>query len=223
DVATHEVKDHSLERLQTQWKESHSILGKYLDIYYIHSATKESGVLDNTDVLQELFKLSQQGILVGLTVSGKAQAETIQQALKIKINNVPLFQCVQATWNLLEQSTTSILHNAHDQGVKVIIKEALANGRLTDRNNDPQFAEKRKILEEATLRSGTSIDAISIAVVLAQPWADIVLSGAATTEQLESNLTALNVKFDLHNLKRLLSLAEPPESYWNYRSSLPWN
>ena len=223
DVATHEVKDHSIERLLTQWNESFSILGEYLDIYYIHSATKESGVLENEDVLQQLYKLSKQGIVIGLTVSGKAQAETIRQALEIKFSGVPLFGCIQATWNLLEQSTGSILQMAHDRSVRIVIKEALANGRLTDRNDDPEFAEKRRILEKEAMRLQTSIDALAIAAINAQPWADVVLSGASNVEQLQSNLKATEVRLDQHALERLLSLQESSEGYWNYRSKLPWN
>jgi aryl-alcohol dehydrogenase-like predicted oxidoreductase len=223
DADTHEVKDHSLERLLVQWNESYSILGDYIDIYYIHSATKESGVLENKDVLQQLHNLSKQRILIGLTVSGTAQAQTIEQALKIKFDGEPLFKCVQATWNLLEQSTNSILQIAHDQGMKVIIKEALANGRLTDRNDDPAFSEKRKLLEEELKRTKTPIDALSIAAALAQPWADFVLSGAATVDQLRSNLTALEIQLDPQTLNRMFALAESSEEYWTYRSKLPWN
>jgi aryl-alcohol dehydrogenase-like predicted oxidoreductase len=223
NVETHEIKDHSLERLLTQWNESYSLLSDYIDIYYIHSATKESGVLENQGVLQQLHNLSKQGILIGLTVSGRGQAQTIEQALQIKIEGSPLFRCVQATWNLLEQSTTSILQAAHDQGMKVVIKEALANGRLTGRNDDPAFSGKRRILVEEAKRTKTSIDALSIAVALAQPWTDVVLSGAATVEQLQSNLRALELQLDPQIIKRLLPIAEPPEEYWAYRSKLPWN
>jgi aryl-alcohol dehydrogenase-like predicted oxidoreductase len=219
----HEVKDHSIERLLTQWHESDSILGEYLDIYNIHSATKESGVLENKEVLEQLFELSQQKVVIGLTVSGKDQAETVQQALEIQFDGVPLFQCVQATWNILEQSTTAVLQKAHGNGTGIVIKEALANGRLTDRNNDPGFAAKRKILEREAVRLKTSIDALSIAAILVQPWADIVLSGASTADQLISNLQALEVQVDENTLTTLLSLAEQPAEYWSYRSKLPWN
>ena len=219
----HEVKDHSIERLNTQWRESNSILGNYLDIYYIHSATRESRVLENKEVLEQLFELSQHGIQIGLTVSGKGQADTISQALEVKFSSVPLFKCIQATWNILEQSIADVLQKAHDQGVGIVIKEALANGRLTDRNYDPKFAMKRKILENEAVRLKTSIDALSIAVVLAQPWADIILSGATTTEQLQSNLRALEIQLDERALTTLLSFAEEADEYWYYRSNLQWN
>ena len=40
------------------------------------------------------------------------------------------FDCVQATWNVLEPSAGPALAAAHDAGLGVIIKEAVANGRL---------------------------------------------------------------------------------------------
>jgi aryl-alcohol dehydrogenase-like predicted oxidoreductase len=60
-------------------------------------------------------------------------------------------------------------------------------------------------------------DAIALAAALAKPWADTVLSGAAGTHQLTSNLAALSVgEVDLPDL------AEPPAEYWKHRSALAW-
>src|SRR6202022_3478837 len=42
-----EGKDHSLAALRRQIEESRALLGEYLDLYQIHSATLESGVLDD--------------------------------------------------------------------------------------------------------------------------------------------------------------------------------
>ena len=41
---------------------------------------------------------------------------------------------------------------------------------------------------------GCTLDALALAAVLAQPWADVVLSGAAAEAQLASNLLALDVR-----------------------------
>jgi aryl-alcohol dehydrogenase-like predicted oxidoreductase len=75
----------------------------------------------------------------------------------------------------------------------VIVKEALANGRLTDRNRDPDFAARRALLAREAERLGATVDALALAAVLAQPWADVVLSGATTVAQLRSNLRALEI------------------------------
>src|SRR5579872_2963169 len=47
------------------------------------------------------------------------------------------------------------------------------NGRLTVRNTEPAFAAKRRLLEETTARLHTTLDALALAAVLAQPWADV--------------------------------------------------
>eukprot|EP00955_Chlamydomonas_euryale_P055402 356118-Chlamydomonas_euryale.AAC.14 len=75
----------------------------------IHSATLESGVLDNADVLSELARLkAERGWRLGLSVSGPRQADVIRRALKIEVpgdrGGMLLFDCVQATWNVMEQS-----------------------------------------------------------------------------------------------------------------------
>ena len=57
DAEIHEVKEHSAAVLERQWRESSGHLGGYLKVYQIHSATFESGVLDNQEVLDELARL----------------------------------------------------------------------------------------------------------------------------------------------------------------------
>jgi aryl-alcohol dehydrogenase-like predicted oxidoreductase len=130
---------------------------------------------------------------------------------------------VQVTWNLLEPSTGPTLQEASSRGMGVIVKEAVANGRLTDRNDDPTFADKRRLLDEAARESQTTIDALALAAVLAQPWVSVVLSGAAQIDHLHSNLGALTLTWDEEMATRLAALAEPPEVYWQIRSGLAWN
>jgi aryl-alcohol dehydrogenase-like predicted oxidoreductase len=209
DAEVHEVKDLSLATLQRQLAESRALLGQHLRLYQIHSATLESGVLDDRALLEELSRLRETGLAIGLTVTGMQQAQTIERAL-----DVGIFDTVQATWNLLEQSASSALAAAHEAGLGVIVKEALANGRLTARGDVA-------LVQELAERSGATPDALALAVVLAQPWADVVLSGAATVETLRSNLAALELDIELP--PELTELAEDPATYWKERSALPWN
>jgi aryl-alcohol dehydrogenase-like predicted oxidoreductase len=224
DADVHEVKEHSLSVLQRQWAESSAILGGHLDLYQIHSATLDSGVLENEDALAELARLkADAGVAIGLTVSGPRQGPVIDQAIQIEIDGVPLFDSVQATWNLLERSAGPSLGRAHAAGLGVIIKEALANGRLTGRASDTRFERQMAILQSEARRLETSIDGLALAGVLAQPWADVVLSGAARVEHLVSNLAALNVAWDDEATKWLEALKEPAEAYWAARGELDWN
>jgi aryl-alcohol dehydrogenase-like predicted oxidoreductase len=206
DAEEHEVKDLSLETLRRQLEESRALLGADLDLYQIHSATLESGVLADDEVFDALERLRTRGVAIGLTVTGPRQAETIERAIDLE-----RFDTVQATWNLLERSAERALERAHAAGMGVIVKEALANGRLTGRG------DVSRVQTEAE-RRGTTADALALAGCLARPWADVVLSGAATVTQLESNLAAI----ELTAGDELDDVAEQRDAYWSRRAALPW-
>jgi aryl-alcohol dehydrogenase-like predicted oxidoreductase len=211
EAPVHEVKDLSVATLRRQLGESRELLGPNLRLYQIHSATVESGVLDDAAVLAELARLRDGGLAIGLTATGPRQAETIERAIEIGG-----FDTVQATWNLLERSAGAALAAAHDAGMGVIVKEALANGRLTSRGAVPG-------LDEAARNLASTPDAVALAAVLARPWADVVLSGAATDGQLRGNLAALSLDLAAERLGALDAIAEDPSEYWEVRSALPWN
>ncbi|MGI9541900.1 MAG: aldo/keto reductase [Cyclobacteriaceae bacterium] len=223
EATAHEIKDHSHSVLKQQLEESRAQLGEFLKLYQIHSATRESGVLKNQEVLEELHLIKQSGTSIGLSVSGPLQNETILEALEVTFDGVRLFDTVQATWNLLEQSATSALQAAHQEGLGVIIKEALANGRLTDKNSDPDFEDKIYLFEYHEKQLDTTIDALAIAAALYQPWVDVVLSGASTLDQLKSNLKAITVGWSEQIASELSFMREETQQYWRLRSELPWN
>jgi aryl-alcohol dehydrogenase-like predicted oxidoreductase len=211
DADPPEVKDLSVDTFRRQIGETRGLLGEHLALYQIHSATVESGVLEDPDVLEALAELRAEGVSIGLTTTGSDQAQTVERALA-----TGGFDTVQSTWNLLEPSSGTALAEAHGEGLGVIVKEALANGRLTGRGGVPE-------LEEVARRLGASSDAVALAAVLAQPWADVVLSGAGSAEQLMSNLDARELRWDDEAAEALAGLAEEPEAYWRTRSELAWN
>lgn len=223
DAATHEVKDLSRATFEKQWRESRDRLGDHIDLYQVHSVTLESRALEDGRLLAELAALKQQGVLVGLTTSGPGQADVIGRATELRVDGVRLFDSVQATWNLLERSAAAALEEARAAGMGVIVKEALGNGRLTARNLDADGSALRARLQAEADRLDTTVDALALAAALAQPWADVVLSGAVSQEQLRSNLLALNVAWDDRARRSLEALVETPEAYWARRAALPWN
>jgi len=219
----HEVKEHSLKVFTRQYPESKGYLGEYLAIYHIHSATLDSGVLDNNEILEKLWELKESGVIVGLSLSGTGQSDTLEKALEIRNGAVSLFQSVQVTWNVLERSATEMLEKASGNGCGIIVKEALANGRLTGRNSDQAFQEKKGLLSELAAKHNCGIDAVALAYVLHQKWAGVVLSGAATEEQLRSNLLSLKVELEDKDIALLETLKEDPAVYWSQRARLHWN
>lgn len=217
----HEVKDHSLAHLKAQAAETAALLGEHLSLYQIHSATLESGVLDDEGVLEELRALKQKfGWRIGLSVSGPQQAVVIRKALALK---PPLFDCVQATFNLLEQSAGPALEEARAAGVSVLVKEAMANGRLLQLNRAAADA-----VREAAARLDVPADALCLAAVMRQRFAPMVLSGAATVEQVKSNARALELlesgRLDDATLRVLMDACRMEAvEYWAERGRLSWN
>ena len=214
DAPVHEVKDHGVDALRRQLAETRGLLGDALDVYQIHSATLDTGVLADPAVLAELAELRAAGVTVGFTTSGPRQAETIREGLAAEVDGVNPFGLVQATWNLLEPSAGPALAEAAEAGWVVVVKEALANGRLAGPATGP-------IAEVAARRDATP-DAVAIAAALAQPWSAVALSGAVTPSQLASNAAAVDLGLDGDDLAVLGGLAEDPEAYWQARSARAW-
>jgi aryl-alcohol dehydrogenase-like predicted oxidoreductase len=95
------------------------------------------------------------------------QGALLKEAMLVKCpDGTPLFDCVQATWNLLEQSVGTSLLAAHEAGMHVIVKEAMANGRLTDRNASPAFVPKLARLQ-ATAEKVRALPVVSHVLALA--------------------------------------------------------
>jgi aryl-alcohol dehydrogenase-like predicted oxidoreductase len=215
----HETKDHSLGMLRAQLPETMALLGPYLDLYQIHSATLESGVLDDHAVLGALAELRATGVAVGLTVSGPRQAEVVRRALDLDVEGGSPFSTVQATWNVLEPSVGPALADARARGWGVLVKEVLANGRLTDRGDGAAV----KAMETVANAHDASVDQVAVAAALGVSFTDVVLSGAVTRSQLASNLGALELSLTEEDRDRLGSIAEDPAVYWDRRSALPWH
>jgi aryl-alcohol dehydrogenase-like predicted oxidoreductase len=207
-----ERKDLSAAAFRRQLTETQQLLGAHLKLYQIHSATIESGVLDDGELLAELAALRRTGVSIGVTVTGPGQAETIDRALAVGV-----FDAVQATWNLLERSAAPALQRAHDAGLGVVVKEVLANGRLTIHGTEPgllSYSSERDLPP----------DAVAIAAAISQPWSDVVLSGAVSSSMLHSNLRARELVLNGDRPADDLSqMSLDAHSYWQRRSRLPWH
>ncbi|WP_307859074.1 aldo/keto reductase [Herbiconiux sp. SYSU D00978] len=208
DAPVHERKEHSLAMIDRQWPQTLDALGTEPDFYLVHSVTPDSPALGDPALLARLRELGARGIRVGLSTSGPDQGAVIERALGLA--DTP-FSVVQSTWNLLEQSAAPALAAASAAGWVVVVKEALANGRLVAADSP---------IASLAADDGQSPDAFAMGAVLAQPWADLVLSGAATVQQLAQNLAARPPRLAAD---ALALLAEEPRDYWRRRSDLGWS
>ncbi|WP_345475122.1 aldo/keto reductase [Actinoallomurus oryzae] len=215
DAGVHEVKEHSLDRFRAQLAETRALLGDRLDVYQVHSLTAGSPLFGDAALLDALAELAAEGVRVGFSTSGPAQAETVRRALALEVAGRRLFTTVQSTWNVLESSAGDALAEAHDAGAHVIVKEGLANGRLA--------AEPPETVRRVAAGRGLTADTVALAAVLARPWADTVLSGAVSVQQIRTNLAAESIPLEPGELRDLSALAMSPDAYWQARAALPWN
>jgi aryl-alcohol dehydrogenase-like predicted oxidoreductase len=221
DVDTHEVKDHSLEAFRQQRDETLALLGGRLGVYSVHSATLDTGVLDDRRLHEELAALRDTGVAVGISTSGPEQAAAVRRALEVEVGGEPLFTSYQSTWNVLETSVAPALAEAALAGATVVVKEPVANGRLVPGTDDPSPAVRRVVALAAEL--GVTEDVVALAAALAQPWATRVLSGAVTPEQVRSNTSATDLALPPDVVAELGTLAEEPAEYWAARSRRSWS
>ena len=108
----------------------------------------------------------------------------------------------------------------------VIVKEAMANGRLLK-------GAKAARIQACADRLGVSPDAVCLAAVMVQQFRPMVLSGAATPQQVQSNAAALALadkvlsgedKGARSELDALLNdTVITPDAYWAERAALAWN
>ena len=217
DAPQQEVKEHSLAMFTSQLAETRARLGQALALYQVHSLTEDSGLLGDRGLLAALARLRDSGVLIGFSTSGPRQSQTLRRAMTVTIDSKPLFAAAQVTWNLLEPSVGAAAAEAAEAGLAILVKEAVANGRLAPGGD---AAGPSSPLSRLAASQHVTPDAIALAAALAQPWATVVLSGAVTSGQLMANLTALRATGPAAALG--LGLAEPPNAYWSARSARSW-
>jgi aryl-alcohol dehydrogenase-like predicted oxidoreductase len=223
NATVHEIKEHSLAKLKEQWNFSKKLL-PYLKIYQIHSATLETGVLENTDVLNHLLLLKREHKLkIGLTTTGTNQLEVIKKALEVTINGIQVFDVFQVTYNFLDQSLQEISGELIRQNKQIIIKEALANGRVFRNRAYPHYNEMYRTLQRLSKKHSVGVDAVSLKYCEQTITNSIVLSGASTSEQLKENLKLHTFTLSNNDIDILNGLKVTPDFYWTERKKLAWN
>lgn len=223
DAVQHEVKEHSLEKLNEQWAQSKNLLPN-LSTYQIHSATFDTGVLENVAVLNRLAELKQEhGLKIGLTTTGHNHVQVLKKALSVQVNSLELFDAFQITYNILDQSLAEMMPLLNSLGKRVIIKEALANGRLFPNNNYQHYSDLYNFLKKLSEKYGVGVDAIALRFCMDSIQPFMVLSGASVQQHLLDNLKALTFKLEAKEVFLLKSFGVEPFDYWQERKNLYWN
>jgi aryl-alcohol dehydrogenase-like predicted oxidoreductase len=223
NALVHELKEHSVSKLKEQWQVSKKLV-PFLTTYQIHSATLETGVLENEAVLNELAYLkSAFNLKIGISTTGDNQVEVIKKALHVTVEGTPLFDTFQSTYNILDQSILSVGDVLKKEGKKLIIKEALANGRIFRNSKYPEYYDLYKTLESLSIKYGVGADALALQFCAQLFPESIVLSGASTAEQLQENFKINAFVLVDEDLDLLKSFGIKPEIYWNERKQLQWN
>lgn len=222
NAAQHEIKDHSLEQLNEQWQISKQLL-PHLSTLQIHSATFDTGVLQDERVLNQLAQIkAAHNLHIGLTTSGDNQVEVVRTALNVMIDDEPLFDVYQITYNMLDQSLSEVVNELKIGGNRIVIKEALANGRIFRNANYPQYVAMYATLELMAAKYKAGVDAIALRFCIDSIEPFMVLSGAGNSIQVEENLKALQFTLEEDDIRALKSFAIDPSGYWNERKKMVW-
>lgn len=223
DATQHEVKEHSLSKLNEQWKQSGQLL-PYLSTYQIHSATFETGVLENRSVLNRLADLRNTfNLIIGITTTGTNQVEVIKKALEVEVEGIVLFDAFQVTYNVLDQELAGIADILIRENKRIIIKEALANGRLLPNADYAHYNAMYKTLHHLAEKYQVGIDAIALRFCIDSIDPFKVLSGPASEKHLIENLNAEQFKLEKEELAELNGFKLSPTDYWAERKLLRWN
>ncbi len=223
NAKVHEVKEHSLEKLKEQWEVSKAFL-PHLKIYQIHSATLETGILNNTDILKHLaFLKKEHNLQIGITTTGSNQLEVLKKALDVSVEGKQLFDGFQITYNILDQSLEAIAKELVQQDKKIIIKEGVANGRIFRNSTYPEYTKLYDTLEALATKHQVGPDVIALKFCEQNIKKSIVLSGASNIEQLKSNLQVDTIPLSEEEINLLKSFKVDPTAYWQERKQLAWN
>jgi aryl-alcohol dehydrogenase-like predicted oxidoreductase len=169
------------------------------------------------------FLKKEHNLKIGLTTTGTNQVEVIKKALNVLVDGKQVFDLFQVTYNFLDQSLKEISDELQSQNKSIVIKEALANGRVFRNKNYPHYDKMYATLESLAKKHNVGVDAISLKYCEQTITNSIVLSGASNSEQLEENLKINSFLLSKDEIELLNSFKISTDSYWTERKRLQWN
>lgn len=182
--------DDSLKRLQTD----------YIDIYYAHEDDQATPLEETLESFTEIIKSGK----VRYIAASNYSAPRLEEALKVSHdNNFAQYIAVQNHYNLLERKDyeSTMVPTMQKYGISGIPYFALARGFLSGKYRKGQVVDSVRAggvasylndlgyaliekLEALAQKYNTSISAISIAWLRAQPTISAPIASARTVEQL---------------------------------------
>jgi aryl-alcohol dehydrogenase-like predicted oxidoreductase len=139
------------------------------------------------------------------------------------VDGEPIFDLFQVTYNFLDQSLKEMLAELIRQNKTIVIKEALANGRVFRNPRYPLYKEMYSVLDNLSKKYNVGIDAISLKYCEQTIPDSIVLSGASNTKQLKENLKMNSFSISIDDIEILSSFKTDSKFYWEERKKLQWN
>ena len=168
-----------------------------------------------------LAEIKTTGVVIGLTSSGHSQLEVLRYALDVDVEGLQIFDLFQVTYNVMDQSLAVLCNDLRDK--KVVIKEAMANGRVFRNKAYPNQNELYAGLEVIAQKYKVGIDAVALRFCMDTIQPFVVLSGAASPGQIADNLKAYNFKLSADEIEELKAFGMLTETYWQERKQMLWN
>jgi voltage-dependent potassium channel beta subunit len=186
---------------------------EYIDLYFCHRPDKQTPILETVQAMNTLI---QQGKILYWGTSEWSAQEILQAHLEAARHHLigPVME--QPQYNLFERRKMEdeYLHLFRYEGLGTTIWSPLASGVLSgkylgqagntrlsmqglewlrERNLTPEKLGKVKQLKEISDSLGVSLSGMALAWCLKNPNVSTVILGASKVEQLDENLTALEI------------------------------
>lgn len=207
--------DDSLRRLKTD----------RIDLYYAHR--------DDTDVSQAEYVAAFDGLVIGGKVrevgASNFTADRLDSALDLaRDEGLTPFTVAQDKWNLVErQIESTLLPTLEARGLVELPYSALASGFLTGKYRPGQtvasaraqaagrYLERDGVsdllvaLDEIAAKHATSVTAVALAWLRAQPTVGAPIASARTLEQVQPLVDSMTLELDPEEIERLSSITSP--------------
>jgi len=211
----------SLRRLQTDW----------IDLYQLHRPRPDIPIDETLRALDDLVHAGKVRYLGTSTFAAWQVVEALWASKELHLNR---FVCEQPPYNLLDRRVErELLPMARTYGIATIPWSPLAGGLLTGKYHrgqeppsDSRFAgvssnpmQQRRMRDQVfdvtegvqplAAAKGCTLSALALAWVKQQPGVTSPIIGPRTMEQLEDNLTALDVVIDDEDRAKIDQIVPP--------------